>query len=37
MTEQDVVFLFDADVTIERIGDLVNYDLPALMGQKEKR
>jgi FMN phosphatase YigB (HAD superfamily) len=26
-----------ADVAIERIGDLVNYDLPALMGQKEER
>ena len=26
-----------ADVVIERIGDLVNYDLPALMGQKEER
>jgi FMN phosphatase YigB (HAD superfamily) len=26
-----------ADVTIERIDDLVNYDLPALMGQKEER
>jgi FMN phosphatase YigB (HAD superfamily) len=25
-----------ADVVIERIGDLVNYDLPALMGQKEE-
>jgi FMN phosphatase YigB (HAD superfamily) len=25
-----------ADVGIERIGDLVNYDLPALMGKKEK-
>ena len=26
-----------ADVAIERIGDLVNYDLPVLMGQKEER
>jgi hypothetical protein len=26
-----------ADVVIERIGDLVNYDPPALMGQKEER
>jgi FMN phosphatase YigB (HAD superfamily) len=26
-----------ADVAIERIGDLVNYDLPALMGQNEER
>jgi len=26
-----------ADVVIERIGDLMNYDLPALMGQKEER
>jgi hypothetical protein len=26
-----------ADIVIERIGDLVNYDLPALMGQKEER
>jgi hypothetical protein len=25
------------DITIERIGDLVNYDLPILMGQKEQR
>ena len=23
-----------ADITIERIGDLVNYDLPALLGKK---
>jgi hypothetical protein len=26
-----------ADVVIERIGDLMNYDLAALMGQKEER
>jgi FMN phosphatase YigB (HAD superfamily) len=25
------------DITIERIGDLVNCDMPALLGQKEKR
>ena len=26
-----------ADVVIDRIGDLVNYDLPALMGKKDER
>ena len=25
------------DITIERIGDLVNYDMPAFMGQKEQQ
>ena len=25
------------DIAIERIGDLVNYDMPALLGQKEQR